>query len=119
MTTADVIPIPVWKEGATAAEWLEEVASVARRHPEKFKRVAILHIESRPTIDVIHYYVHNLNTLEFHGLLASSSMLLDRDTVAYFKSMAAQLGMPYQSLINLYLRDCANHQRKLRMKWAT
>ncbi|MBN4053189.1 BrnA antitoxin family protein [bacterium AH-315-L15] len=44
---------------------------------------------------------------------------LDRDTVAYFKSMAEEMRIPYQSLINLYLRDCAVHDRKLQMKWAS
>lgn len=43
---------------------------------------------------------------------------LDRATVAYFKSMAAEVGMPYQNLINLYLRDCALHHRRLALKWA-
>ena len=38
---------------------------------------------------------------------------LDRKTVAYFKAMAVETGLPYQNLINLYLRDCALHQRKL------
>lgn len=42
---------------------------------------------------------------------------LDRDTVKYFKSMAEQIGMPYQQLINLYLRDCAAQRRELRLKW--
>ncbi len=37
---------------------------------------------------------------------------LDKSTVAYFKSLAAELGMPYQSLINLYLRDCALNRHK-------
>jgi uncharacterized protein (DUF4415 family) len=46
------------------------------------------------------------------------TMRLDRDTVAYFKSIAEEMGIPYQSLINLYLRDCAVHHRKLQMKWA-
>lgn len=46
------------------------------------------------------------------------TMLLDRDTVAYFKSMAEETGIPYQTLINLYLWDCAVHHRKLQMKWA-
>jgi len=45
------------------------------------------------------------------------TMRLDRDTVSYFKSMAEETGIPYQNLINLYLRDCAVHQRKLYMKW--
>ena len=43
---------------------------------------------------------------------------LDRDTVAYFKQMAEETGIPYQSLINLYLRDCAVNQRKLSMTWS-
>jgi uncharacterized protein (DUF4415 family) len=46
------------------------------------------------------------------------TMRLDRDTVAYFKSLAKEIGMPYQSLINLYLRDCAMQRRELRMEWA-
>jgi len=47
------------------------------------------------------------------------TMRLDRDTVAYFKSMAEETGIPYQTLINLYLRDCAVNDRKLKMKWAS
>ena len=47
------------------------------------------------------------------------TMRLDRDTVAYFKSMAEKTGIPHQSLINLYLRDCAVSERKLEMKWAS
>jgi len=42
---------------------------------------------------------------------------LDKDTVAYFKSLAADLDMPYQSIINLYLRDCAMSRRKLKLRW--
>jgi len=45
-------------------------------------------------------------------------MRLDRDTVSYFKGMAEESGIPYQTLINLYLRDCAAHERKLKMQWA-
>jgi uncharacterized protein (DUF4415 family) len=47
------------------------------------------------------------------------TMRLDRDTVAYFKSIAEEMGIPYQSLINLYLRDCALTGRKLALKWAS
>ena len=42
---------------------------------------------------------------------------LDTATVAYFKSLAAELGMPYQNLINLYLRDCAVHEKRLDLRW--
>ena len=41
----------------------------------------------------------------------------DKSTIAYFKSLAEELDMPYQSLINLYLRDCALHHKKLEFKW--
>ena len=44
---------------------------------------------------------------------------LDKATVAYFKGLAIDIGMPYQNLINLYLRDCAIHQKKLDLKWAS
>ena len=44
---------------------------------------------------------------------------LDKSTVAYFKSLSDELGMPYQSLINLYLRDCALNQKRLHIKWAS
>ncbi len=44
---------------------------------------------------------------------------LDKGTVTYFKSLATEIGMPYQNLINLYLRDCACAQKKLELKWAS
>lgn len=43
---------------------------------------------------------------------------LDRDSVDYFKSLAEESGIPYQTLINLYLRDCATRNLKLQFKWA-
>jgi uncharacterized protein (DUF4415 family) len=45
------------------------------------------------------------------------TMRLDQDTVSYFKAMADETGVPYQTLINLYLRDCAVNERKLAMEW--
>jgi predicted DNA binding CopG/RHH family protein len=42
---------------------------------------------------------------------------LDEDTIKYFKSLAQQNGIPYQNLINLYLRECAEAEKKLTMKW--
>ena len=42
---------------------------------------------------------------------------IDGSTVDYFKSMAAVDGFPYQTLINLYLRDCADNRRKIQMSW--
>ena len=45
------------------------------------------------------------------------TMRLDKDSVAYFKALAAESGIPYQTLINLYLRDCAAKERKLNIAW--
>jgi len=47
------------------------------------------------------------------------TMRLDCESVDYFKSLAKEIGVPYQTLINLYLRDCATHHRKLTMQWAS
>ena len=44
---------------------------------------------------------------------------LDHETIAYFKAMSAKVGLPYQSLIDFYLRDCVLHKRKLNFHWAT
>lgn len=41
------------------------------------------------------------------------------DIIEYFKQLADETGIPYQNLINLYLRECAQSQRKLSMKWAS
>ncbi len=35
------------------------------------------------------------------------------DIIAYFKAMAKEMGVPYQNLINLYLRDCVQAHRKI------
>ena len=43
---------------------------------------------------------------------------LDEQTIQYFKSLALDTGVPYKTLIDLYLRDCAASRRKLAMKWA-
>lgn len=43
---------------------------------------------------------------------------IDKDTISYFKELSEQNGLPYQSLINLYLRDCAKKNKKLEISWA-
>ena len=40
---------------------------------------------------------------------------LDEDTIEYFRSLAEESGIPYQSLINLYLRECTSEHKKLRI----
>lgn len=42
---------------------------------------------------------------------------IDSDTIQFFKHMAESSGIPYQTLINLYLSDCAANNRQLSMTW--
>jgi len=42
---------------------------------------------------------------------------LDVASVDYFKKMGAEFGMPYQNLINLFLRDCATQKRRPAIQW--
>lgn len=51
-------------------------------------------------------------------LKKSVTMRLSEDVVGYFKQMAEEQGVPYQSLINLYLRDCVSKHRKIDVTWS-
>lgn len=42
---------------------------------------------------------------------------IGEDVIEYFKDMSVDTRVPYQSLINLYLRDCVLNERKLNMSW--
>ena len=42
---------------------------------------------------------------------------IDETTIEYFKDLAGEIGIPYQTLINLYLRECAATKKRLSMKW--
>ena len=56
----------------------------------------------------------------YAGLLKRQvTIRLDEGTVEYFKRFAKEAGIPYQTLINLYLRDCAASGRKLSVQWKT
>ena len=42
---------------------------------------------------------------------------IDASTVEFFKGQAAECGIPYQTLINLYLTDCAENKRSVKLSW--
>lgn len=50
-------------------------------------------------------------------LKKSVTMRLSEDVISYFKQMAEEKDVPYQSLINLYLRDCVLSHRKIDISW--
>ena len=47
------------------------------------------------------------------------TLRLNTDAISYFKAMAAETGIPYQNLINLYLTKCAHSGKKLAPKWTS
>ena len=42
---------------------------------------------------------------------------IEEATLAYFKRLARETAIPYQTLINMYLKDCAAHRKQLRLEW--
>jgi len=50
-------------------------------------------------------------------LKRSVTIRLGEDVVGYFKEMSESSGLPYQSLINLYLQDCVRKHRTIDISW--
>ena len=66
------------------------------------------------------YDIQNLNPRKnpyAKQLKKQVTINLDANTIEYFKGMAAKSGIPYQTLINLYLTDCAANNRQLQLSW--
>ena len=49
-------------------------------------------------------------------LKKSVTIRLDQESIAYFKNLSLETDIPYQTLINLYLKECANSGKKLNLK---
>ncbi len=45
------------------------------------------------------------------------SIRLENETIDYFKQLASEIGIPYQNLMNLYLRECAEKNMKPNIHW--
>ncbi|MDQ7816042.1 MAG: CopG family antitoxin [Melioribacteraceae bacterium] len=45
------------------------------------------------------------------------SIRIEKDTVEYFKKLAAEIDIPYQNLMNMYLRECAQNNFKPNIHW--
>jgi len=66
------------------------------------------------------YDVKNLNPRKnpyVKELKKQITIKIDPSTIEYFKSQALEIGIPYQTLINMYLADCVNNKRKLELTW--
>ena len=66
------------------------------------------------------YDIKNLNPRKnpyAEKLKQQITINVNTSTVAYFKEMAESSGIPYQTLINMYLADCVANKRKLNISW--
>ena len=66
------------------------------------------------------YDIENLNPRRnpyVKRLKKQITINIDNDTVDFFKAQIEESGIPYQTLINLYLSDCAKNKKQLQMSW--
>ena len=66
------------------------------------------------------YDIKNLNPRKnpyVKQLKQQITININKDTIEYFKAESENTGIPYQTLINLYLADCVEHKRKLNISW--
>lgn len=66
------------------------------------------------------YDIENLNPRKnpySKRLKQQITINIDRDTIDFFKLQSEEVGIPYQTLINLYLSDCAKQKKQLQMSW--
>lgn len=66
------------------------------------------------------YDIENLNPRKnpySKRLKKQITINIDNDTIDFFKEQSEESGIPYQTLINLYLSDCAKHKKHLQMSW--
>lgn len=67
------------------------------------------------------YDIQNLNPRKnpyTKKLKKQITINIDSDTIAYFKALSEQTGIPYQTLMNLYLSDCAKNHKEPKIAWS-
>ena len=67
-----------------------------------------------------HYDFNNARPNPYSRMLKRQvTIRLDEPTLAYFKALSQEMSIPYQTLINLYLRECAASNKHLKLAWET
>ena len=56
-------------------------------------------------------------TVYIKELKKQISIKIDQAVIDYFKNLSADNGIPYQTLINMYLSDCVRNKRKIEISW--
>lgn len=72
----NVLILPVWKKDASAEEWFYDMAMLARKHPERFKRCVLVYEEMSAdnASSLTDYYPHGCSTTEVMGILELGKM---------------------------------------------
>ena len=66
------------------------------------------------------YDIENLNPRKnpyAKNIKRQLTIHINNDTIEFFKEQSEETGIPYQTLINLYLTDCAKQRRQLQLSW--
>ncbi|EOS34698.1 MAG: BrnA antitoxin family protein [Lachnospiraceae bacterium] len=66
------------------------------------------------------YDIENLNPRKnpyAKNIKRQVTIHINNDTIEFFKEQSEETGIPYQTLINLYLTDCAKQRRQLQLSW--
>ena len=62
-------------------------------------------------------FTHSKKNSYSKKLKKQITIRLEEGTIEYFKNLAEEMNIPYQNLINLYLKDCAKEHKKLKLEW--
>jgi len=63
-------------------------------------------------------FSHSVKNPYFEKVNQQITIPVDEETLGYFKTLSTKNGIPYQNLIHLYLRDCAQQQKQLSVTWS-
>ena len=75
MSEDNISYLPVWKKDSTPEEFLQEVALIARKYPDRFTRIGIAFDETLPNGNTVtHYHCYNVSTTELIGLFECAKM---------------------------------------------
>ncbi len=64
-------------------------------------------------------FTHSIRNPYTKHLKKQITLRLGIEVIEYFKALSKETGVPYQNLINLYLKECAHSGKKLTLKWAS
>ena len=120
------------KSGSLCLEWAKQivcwlfvtaavreaccVSYLHARQPEE-RKVSIGSVFRRDTMKEEYDFSDAIKNPYSKQLKKQITININNETVAYFKAQSEEVGIPYQTLINLYLSDCAAHGRKLNLSW--